>query len=127
MVSILSAFVAAIFNSGTITGNNVQDYFSATLATAGINLSATGNSAWTISNNKLFQSATRIYTTANTHNGIFVGTGSGYTISGNTIGFANASGTGTTNMVGGTVALTGNVPLFLLYHRRVECRTLPWH
>src|SRR5207342_569331 len=67
-------------------------------------------SAWTITNNKLFQTATRIYTTANTHNGIFVGTGSGYTISGNTIGFANASGTGTTNLVGNTVALTGTFP-----------------
>jgi hypothetical protein len=36
---------AVVFNSGTISGNNIQDYFSATSATAGINLSATGNSA----------------------------------------------------------------------------------
>jgi hypothetical protein len=36
--------------------------------------------------------------------------GSGYTISGNTIGFANASGTGTTNLVGNSVALTGTFP-----------------
>ena len=100
----------AIFNSGTISGNNIQDYFSATLATAGINLSATGNSAWTITNNKLFQTATRVYTTANIHSGILVGTGSGYTINGNTVGFANASGTGTTNMVGNSVALTGTFP-----------------
>ncbi len=102
---------AAIFNSGTITGNNIQDYFSATLATAGVNLSATGNSAWTITNNKLFQTATRIYTTANTHRGIFVGTGSGYTISGNVIGFADANGNGTTNMEGVTSgALGGTFP-----------------
>ena len=100
----------AIFNSGTISGNNIQDYFSATLATAGINLSATGNSAWTITNNKLFQTATRVYTTANIHSGILVGTGSGYTINGNTVGFANASGTGTTNIVGNSVALTGTFP-----------------
>src|SRR5437762_11396818 len=91
----------------TISSNNISDYFSATLATAGINLGATGNSAWTISNNKLFQTATRVYTTANTHNGIFVGTGSGYTITGNTIGFANAGGTGTTNLIGNSVTLAG--------------------
>lgn len=98
---------ATVFNSGTISGNNISDYFSATLATAGIYLSSTGNSAWTISNNKLFQSATRVYTTANTHYGIFVGTGAGYTISGNTIGYANTSGTGTTNMVGSASAIAG--------------------
>ena len=98
---------AAIFNSGTITQNNIQDYFSATLATAGINLSATGNSAWSITNNKLFQTADRVYTTGNTHNGIFIGVGAGYTISGNVIGFANAAGTGTTNTIGNSVALPG--------------------
>src|SRR5207237_4391322 len=90
--------------------NNLSDYFNAGSVSAGINVSATGNSGWTISNNKLFQTATRIYTTANTHNGINIGTGSGYTISGNTIGFANASGTGTTNIVGNSVALTGTFP-----------------
>ena len=98
---------AAIFNSGTISGNNIQDYFSATLASAGINLSATGNSNWSITNNRLFQTATRIGTTGNTHNGIFVGTGEGYTISGNIIGFANAAGTGTTNLIGNSVDLPG--------------------
>ena len=56
--------------------------------------------AWTITNNKLFQTATRIYTTSNTHNGINVAVGSGYTITGNTIGFADSAGNGTTNIVG---------------------------
>ncbi len=101
---------AAIPNTVTVSCNSISDYFHATNATAGINVTATGNTGWTISNNKLFQTATRIYTGANTHNGIFVGTGSGYTISGNTIGFANSGGTGTTNMVGNTVALTGTFP-----------------
>src|SRR5438477_4434890 len=102
---------AAIDNSGiTISNNNISDFFSAASVSVGINVSATGNSGWTISTNKLFQTATRIYTTANTHNGINIGTGSGYTISGNTIGFANASGTGTTNLVGNSVALTGTFP-----------------
>ena len=102
---------AAIDNSGnTITGNNISDYFNASGATSGISLGATGNSAWTITNNKLFQTATRVYTSGTTHNGINIAVGSGYTISGNIIGFANSSGTGTTNMVGNSVALTGTFP-----------------
>lgn len=99
-----------VVNTETITGNNIYDFFSASSASIGINVTATGNTGWTISNNKLYQTATRIYTTANTHNGIYVGTGSGYTISGNTIGYANSSGTGTTNMVGNSVSLTGTFP-----------------
>ena len=98
---------ATVFNSGTITQNNIQDYFSATLVTAGINLGATGNSAWSITNNRLFQTADRVYTTGNTHSGIFIGVGAGYTISGNVIGFANSAGTGTTNTIGNSVALPG--------------------
>ncbi len=85
---------AAVANSGiTISGNNISDYFSATLVSIGINVAATGNSAWTITNNKLFQTATRVFTTGNTHNGIAVLSGAGYTITGNTIGFADASET----------------------------------
>ena len=98
-----------IFNSGTITNNNIQDYFSATVVSTGINLN-TNNSAWTVTNNKLFQTTTRVFTTSNTHNGINVVSGAGYTITGNTIGFAAANGTGTTNLVGNSVALTGTFP-----------------
>ncbi len=102
---------ASIDNSGnTLDANNIYDYFNAAAISTGIYLSATGNSAWTITNNKLYQTATRLFTTGSTHNGIFVGVGSGYTITGNTIGYANSSGTGTTNLVGNTVALTGTFP-----------------
>jgi hypothetical protein len=55
----------------------------------------------------LFQTAARVYPTANTHSGIFIGAGSGYTISGNVIGFANSAGTGTTNTIGNSLALSG--------------------
>ena len=99
---------AAVDNSGnTLNNNQISDYYSPIVATNGVNLTSTGNSTWTITNNKLFQTATRLYTSANTHNGIFVGTGSGYTISGNTIGYANASGTGTTNLIGNSLILAG--------------------
>jgi len=94
---------AVIDNSGnTISGNNISDFFSAASASNGVNVNSF-NSTWTISNNKVFQTATRTYTTASTHNGISVGSGSGYTITGNTIGFAAANGTGVYTMTG-TVA-----------------------
>jgi hypothetical protein len=98
-----------LLNSATVTGNNISDFFSAGSATCGINVNS-NNTGWTITNNKLFQSATRLYTTANTHNGINIASGAGYTITGNVIGYANASSTGTTNMVGNTVSLTGTFP-----------------
>jgi len=98
-------------NSGnTLDNNQISDYYSNSAANIGINLTSTGNSGWTITNNKLFQTAQRIYTTGNTHNGINIGTGAGYTITGNTIGYANAAGTGSTQMVGNSVALTGTFP-----------------
>ena len=104
----------SIDNSGnTINLNNIYDYFSPTSAAQGINLTFSGgSSAWTITNNRLYQTANRITTSAGiTHSGIFIGTGSGYTITGNIIGFANAAGTGTTNMAGiSSGALGGTFP-----------------
>ncbi|MBN8569311.1 MAG: T9SS type A sorting domain-containing protein [Ignavibacteria bacterium] len=90
----------AVDNSGnTISGNNISDFFNASGATSGIFLS-TANSGWTVSNNKLFQTANRTYTSANTHTAIAISTGSGYTITGNTIGYATSGGTGTYTMLG---------------------------
>ena len=92
---------AAVDNSGnSLNQNNISDYFNAGNPSQGINLAGTGNAAWTITNNKLFQTANRIYNVSNTHNAILIGVGGGYTISGNIIGFANAAGTGTTNLIG---------------------------
>jgi hypothetical protein len=92
---------AAIDNSGnTLNANNISNYFSATALSSGILLTNLGNSTWTITNNKLFQTATRNYTLLNTHNGISVQTGNGYVITGNTIGYATSTGTGTYTMTG---------------------------
>jgi hypothetical protein len=92
---------AAIDNSGnTLNANNISNYFSATALSSGILLTNLGNSTWTITNNKLFQTATRTYTTANIHNGISVQTGDGYVITGNTIGYATSTSTGTYTMTG---------------------------
>ncbi|MFZ4707798.1 MAG: beta strand repeat-containing protein, partial [Bacteroidales bacterium] len=94
-------------NSGiTISNNNIYDYFSAGSASNGMNINSF-NSAWTITNNKLYQTASRVYTTASTHNGINIASGVGYTISDNVIGYASPGGTGTTNMVGLTSGSLG--------------------
>ncbi|AWA28795.1 hypothetical protein HYN48_01095 [Flavobacterium magnum] len=109
-IGIYSAGTAAKTNdNNTISNNNIFNFFSAASATRGISV-ASNSEAWTISGNKLYQTATRLYTTANTHHGINVAAGAGYTITGNTIGFANAAGTGTMSLVGNSVALTGTFP-----------------
>jgi hypothetical protein len=97
---IFSLATTAIDNSGnTITNNNIQDYANSVTVSNGILLS-TGNSTWTITNNRLFQTANRTYNTGNSHKGISITSGAGYTITGNVIGYANSGGTGTTNMIG---------------------------
>ncbi len=103
---------AAIDNSGiTISGNNITDYYAPAVVSNGINISntnANSSSTWSITNNKLYQTASRLYTTGSIiHNGINVGGGAGYTITGNSIGFANSSGTGTTNMMGAAATISG--------------------
>jgi len=93
---------AAVDNSGnTISNNDIQDFFSPTLASSGIYV-ASNSSAWTINGNKLFQTATRTATAANTHRGINIVTasGTGYIISNNIIGRANTAGTGSTTYAG---------------------------
>ncbi len=91
-----------LYNSGIqITGNNIYDYFNAAAASHGIYL-AGANTAWTISNNKFYQTATRTQTTGAIHAAIQVASATGndgHTISGNTIGYASAAGTGIYTLV----------------------------
>ena len=81
----------------TVTNNTFEDWFSATGATNAINIGA-GNRGWNISNNSFFQTATRTYTTGNTHNIILVSTttpaSGGNTISNNNFGGNDALMTG---------------------------------
>ncbi len=107
----------AIYSSGTafngndnisIINNLISNYFNATNDCHGIFINTTNSaSGWTISNNRFFQSATRTFTGNVNYYGIRIASGSGYTISNNTIGFADASGTGMMALVGNSVALTG--------------------
>ena len=105
---------SAVNANNTVSNNLIHDNFVAsTTPNYGIFLSSTagnlGNMRWTISGNKFYQSVTRTFTTtAAIHAAIDIGatttgatsTGFGYTIIGNTIGFANAGGTGTYTMAG---------------------------
>lgn len=92
--------VAGQENSGnTLQSNRISGYFNADAATAGIFLSA-GNDAWTVTDNRLFQPGTLTYTTANTHTGIRILSGSGYSVTNNVIGYATAAQTGTYTMAG---------------------------
>lgn len=96
-------------NSGIYINNNtIHDFFSPASSSnnsCGVYVN-TGNTTWTISNNKLFQTATRSFTAsgtaalANTYSCIQIQSGTGYIVSGNTCGFANAAGTGYTTING---------------------------
>lgn len=93
----------ANYNNGIIiTGNNIFDYFSGTLPSTGIYLSS-GCTDWIITNNRLYQTATRIQTgTGDIHTAIRFNSPNinNCTISGNIIGYANSSGTGTYILIG---------------------------
>lgn len=100
---ILSVGSAGMNNDSiTITNCNIANFFNASVVSYGIYL-ASNNSDWTIQSNKFYQASTRTYTTANTHAAIKIAGGNNYSITSNTIGFANSAGTGTYAMTG-TVA-----------------------
>ena len=95
-------------NTGdVIDSNNIFDFFgTGAAATAGIDIRA-GNQGWTVSNNRIYQTAPRSFNTSVglRYSGIlFSGTtgagGNFITITGNTIGFGAANGTGTTTISG---------------------------
>ncbi len=89
-------------NSGnSIVNNSIYDYFGAAVASAGIYIT-TGTQDVTISGNKFYQTATRTQTTGANHSAIYITNASStsfYSISGNTIGYSSATGTGTYNLV----------------------------
>lgn len=101
---------ANTINTGNIiVNNNIHDFFSATASNAGMDI-RTGNTSFSISGNRIYQTASRSFTTTAglRYSGIvFSGsTGAGATgnwmyIVGNTIGFGAANGTGTTTISGG--------------------------
>ncbi len=96
-------------NSGNKIDNcNIYDYFSATEDPKGIYIGA-NNTGWTISNNKLYQTASRSFTEDQIFYGIHIDNTSGNTfvLDGNTIGFAASDGTGTTTVDGAASRFAG--------------------
>lgn len=95
---------AASANSGVIIDhNNIYDFFDPNNISVGIYITD-GNDQWTVSNNRLYQSAPRTDNFGFLYSGITIspvtapfGT---YSVTGNTIGFANAAGTGVTSVSG---------------------------
>ncbi|ESU27354.1 hypothetical protein FLJC2902T_20590 [Flavobacterium limnosediminis JC2902] len=86
-----------LYNSGiTITGCSLYDYFLQT-GCAAVYIT-TGNTDWTLTNNKIYQTVTRNFTTAGSMYGIYFANptnSNNMQITGNTIGYANDSGSGT--------------------------------
>ncbi|MFL6334266.1 MAG: Ig-like domain repeat protein [Pyrinomonadaceae bacterium] len=99
--------------NNVIDGNNVFDFF----GTGGVSVTGidirTGNTNFTIQNNRLYQTAPRTFTTtALRYAGItLVGTtsadGNSHTIRNNVIGFGAANGTGTTTINGSSNEVRG--------------------
>ena len=93
---------ASVDNSGnTLSNNNIANYFGVATASNGIYL-ASNSSAWTITTNRFYQNATRTATTGTINRAIQIVTanGGGYTITGNTIGYASSTATGITTYTG---------------------------
>ncbi len=93
---------SAIANSNiTIDHCNLFDYFLTTGCAAIYAL--TGNTDWNITNNKVYQAATRTFTGTGTMTGIYFASanyGNNIQITGNTIGYSSSLGTGTFTLTG---------------------------
>ena len=114
---------AELANSNvSITSCEIFDYFLTTGCAAVF--TTTGNSDWTMNSNKIYQTATRTFTANGTMYGLCFSNGTygnNIQITGNTIGYANASGTGTL-----TIAQTGTIqPVFNgIYHAAMSDATI---
>lgn len=96
-----STTVAANNDNNFIDHCNIYNYFSSTLATAGLYIGS-NNGSWTISNNHVYQTAALTTSAAVAHRGMWItpNTGSltsasGFIITNNYIGGSAANGTGT--------------------------------
>jgi len=100
--AIMGLGTAANPNTGNlINNNNIFDFFNATTSVSGISVQA-NNDNWTISNNRIFQTAPRTFTGATLrYVGITLNDSTGaFIVTGNVIGFSAADGTGTTTISG---------------------------
>ena len=101
-----STSTTAIGNSGNIiNNNNIFDYFGAAVTSAGV-ATLGGCNAWSITNNRFYQTGTRTWATGAIHRAIDIGNttatsgAQGFTITGNIIGYATNTQTGTYTLTG---------------------------
>ncbi|MCD9189590.1 MAG: carboxypeptidase-like regulatory domain-containing protein [Pyrinomonadaceae bacterium] len=106
-----STTTTAIGNSGiVINNNNIFDFFNAAVTSSGVAVNG-GCNTWTITNNRFYQTALRTWTTGATHRAIDLNSTTatsgvqGMTVTGNIVGYA-------TNTQTGTYALTGSTGKF---------------
>jgi len=107
--AVTSLGTAGTPNSGNqIINNNIFDFFNATTSASGVSILA-NNSNWTISSNRLYQTAPRIFTTGPLrYAGITINSSGGFfTVTGNIIGFGAADKTGTTTISGSSNEVRG--------------------
>lgn len=88
-------------SNDTIADCNIANFYHTSSQSCGI-MVGNANSDWTISNNRIYQTASRNYTSSQSIYGIFVSNTSGnnFTIEDNTIGYSSSAGTGTFTMTG---------------------------
>ncbi len=96
----------------TITNCNIYDFFAAASNTTGIKIDA-GNNNYTITNNHLYETASRAFTGAVSYRFLWLNSNSaaanvthssGHTVSGNYFGGNNAAGTGTLTITGSSTS-----------------------
>ena len=110
-----STTTTAIGNSGIVINNNdIHDYFGAAVTSSGIAING-GCNTWTITNNRLYQTATRTWTTGASHRGIDLNSSTatsgvqGMTVTGNIVGYASNTQTGVYTLTGSTGKFLGIV------------------
>ncbi|MFN8305987.1 MAG: hypothetical protein U0T79_04365 [Ferruginibacter sp.] len=108
-----STTTTAIGNSGiVITNNDIHDFFGAAVTSSGVATNG-GCNTWTITNNRFYQTGTRTWTTGATHRAIDINNttatsgAQGFTITGNIIGYASNTQTGTYTLTGSTGKFQG--------------------
>jgi hypothetical protein len=108
-----SQTTTAIGNSGiVINNNNIFDFFGAAVTSSGVAING-GCNTWTITNNRLYQTSTRTWTTGATHRAIDLNSSTtthgvqGMTVTGNIVGYATNTQTGVYTLTGSTGKFQG--------------------
>ena len=97
------------YNSGdTIRNCNIYDYFNSASNSSGIYIQE-GSTDITIKDNRFYQTSLRTHTANSLHTSITISNTSGnnFQITGNTIGYANSSGTGVYSLSGSSNSFIG--------------------